>query len=146
MKDWALSPLPWSVGLGKNNYGLPLWVARSARIQFFRLASRAGHVAIPRGDSDVMTRALAAAGADRVLLEEFWTLDEDENGVSSLRGRDFGALGLPRLLVCAYRFEFRSAVRLGGTAGGKAAQDPLITPADTPPGVRLSSPREAVPL
>ena len=38
-----------------------------------------------RGDSDIMSRALVAAGAERLPLEEFWTLDEDGDGLAHWR-------------------------------------------------------------
>ena len=62
-----------------------------------------------------------------------------------LKGRDFAAWGLPRRPVCAYRHEFRLGVRLGSKASGKLAQHPLMCLANTPPGIRLSSPRETIP-
>ena len=47
--------------------------------------------------------------------------------------------------MCAYRHEYRMGVRLGEKASGKLAQNPLMTLANTPPGIRLSSPRETLP-
>ena len=63
-----------------------------------------------------------------------------------LRGRDFEVRASQRRPVCAYRHEFRSGVRLGRTASGELAQNPHMTLANTPPDIRLSSPRETAPF
>ena len=79
-----------------------------------------------------MARALVAAGAERVPLEEFRALDEDGNELTFLRGRDFEAWALPRRPVYAFRREFRLAVRFGRQASGRLAQHPFVAPANTP--------------
>ena len=96
--------------------------------------------------ADIVSRALAAAGAESVALEEIRTLDEDGNGASYLRGRDFDVWACSQRPVCAYLREFRLAVRVGGKASGKLAQDPSVALANTQPGIRLSSPRVAAPF
>ena len=66
--------------------------------------------------------------------------------VAVLRGRDFAVWALPQRPVCANRHEFRLGARLGSKASGKLAQHPLVSLANTPPGIRPSSPRETLPL
>ena len=90
-----------------------------------------------RLDSDIMALALTLAGAGRAPSEEFWNLTEFGDSVAVLQGRDFEVWSLQRRPACAYRHDFRS---------GKLAQRPLMTLAGTPPGIRLSSPRETVPF
>ena len=101
---------------------------------------------LTRSNSDVMTRASTLAGAERVPLEEFWTLTELGVCVVALRGRDSEVSALQQRPVCAYRHEYRMEVRLGAKASGKLAQNPLMTLANTPPGIRLSSPRGFIPF
>ena len=48
--------------------------------------------------------------------------------------------------MCAYRHEFRMGARLREKARGKLAQNALLTLANTPPGIRLSPPRETIPF
>ena len=55
-----------------------------------------------RGDSDIMTRTLSAAGAKRVPQKEFWALGEDGNGVAVSRGRDFHVLFAPTVTNFAW--------------------------------------------
>ena len=68
---------------------------------------------VTRPDSDVTTRALTIAGAERAPLEEFWTLTEFGGSVDILQGRDFAVWPLQQRPVCAYRHEFRMGARLG---------------------------------
>ena len=44
---------------------------------------------VTRSDSDIMTRALALAGAERAPSEDFSTLTELGGSVAILQGRDF---------------------------------------------------------
>ena len=50
-------------------------------------------------DSDIATRALSIVGAERVMSEEFWTLNEAGESVAVLQGRDFAVWALPRHLA-----------------------------------------------
>ena len=61
-------------------------------------------------------------------------------------GRDFAVWALPQRPVCAYRQKYRMDVRLGEKVSGEMARNPLTTLANAPPGIRLSSPREARPF
>ena len=99
-----------------------------------------------RSVSDIMTRAVTIAGAQRVPSEEFWTLTDVDESVAVLRGRHFAVWALPRRPVCAYCHELRLGARLGIKASGELAQQPLMSLANTPPGIRLSSPRETIPF
>ena len=99
-----------------------------------------------RSTTDVMTRALTIVGAERDPREQFWAPSELGQSAAVLRGRDFEVWALPQRPVCAYRREFRLGVRLGPKASGRLAQNPLMTLANTPPGIRLSSPRETIPF
>ena len=99
-----------------------------------------------RSNSDILTRALTRAGAERVLSEEFWALAEVRGSVAVLRGRHFEVWALQQRPVCAYLHEIRLGARLGQTASGKLAQNPPMTLADAPPGILLSSPRETIPF
>ena len=101
---------------------------------------------VTRSDSDVATCALTLAGAERVPREEFWALSEFGDTAAVLEGRDSAVWLLQQRPVCARRREYRMGVRLGEKASGKLAPNPLMTLADTPPGIRLSSPRETLPL
>ena len=98
-----------------------------------------------RSNSDVMSRALTVAGAERVPLEDFWNLTELGESVAALRGRDIEVWALRQRPVRAYRQEFRMGSRLGEKASWELAQNPLMTLANTLPGIRLSSPRETAP-
>ena len=57
---------------------------------------------VTRSDSDILTRALTCVGAERVPAEEFWTLVEQGDMDTVLKGRDFGVWALPQRPVCAY--------------------------------------------
>ena len=63
-----------------------------------------------------------------------------------LKRSDFAAWPLPQRPLRAYRREYRMGVRPGGKASGKLAQNPSMTLANTPPGIRLSPPRETLPF
>ena len=56
-----------------------------------------------RSDTDITTRALTLAGAERIPLEEFWTLTEFGDNVAVLRGRDFEVWALQQRPVRAFR-------------------------------------------
>ena len=99
-----------------------------------------------RSENDILTSAMKYVGAERVSNDDFWTLDEEGQPVTILRGRDFVVWSLPQRAVCDCRHEYRMAVRLGPKASGKFAQRPLIKLGNTPPGVRLSSARETLPF
>ena len=62
---------------------------------------------VTRLDSDILTRALTFVGAERVPLEEFWTLTELGDMAAVLKGRDFAVWYLPQRPFCAYRHEYR---------------------------------------
>ena len=47
-------------------------------------------------DSDILTRALTSVGAERVPLEEFWTLTEYGDMAAVLEGRGFVVWPLPQ--------------------------------------------------
>ena len=101
---------------------------------------------VTRSNSDIMTRALTNVGAERVPVEEFWTLAELGDMATVLKGRGFEVWALPHCPICACRHEYHMGVRMGEKASGKLAQNSLMTLANTPPGIRLSSPRETLPL
>ena len=99
-----------------------------------------------RSNSDILTRSLTLAGAGRVSLEGFWTLNEVGESVVVLPGRDFEFWAAQQHPVSAYRHEVRLGVRLGPKASGKLAQHPRMSLANTPPGIRLSSHRGTIPF
>ena len=70
-----------------------------------------------RSDSDIKTRALTLAGAERVPLEEFRALTELGDTVAVRAGRDFAAWYCSSAR-CVYRHECRMGVRLGEKAIG----------------------------
>ena len=53
---------------------------------------------------------------------------------------------LPQRPMRSHRHEYLMGVRLGEKASVKLARNPLMTLANTPPGIRLSSPRETLPF
>ena len=56
--------------------------------------------------------------AERVSSDDFWTLDEEGQLVTILRGRDFVVWSLPQRAVCDCRRDYRMAVQLGPNASG----------------------------
>ena len=97
--------------------GPPPWGATQSLTRLFLDGLGPTRMEQTRSNSDIMTRALTVAGAERVPLEGFWALTELGESIAVLRGRDLEVWALHQRPVCAYRHEFRKGVRLGGKKG-----------------------------
>ena len=136
LEGWCHEEQYWPTTVGRCVHSDPLFTEGIGR----------NPTQVARSDSDTLTRALTSVGDKRAPSQEFWTLTGYGDMASVLEGRDFEVWPLPQRPSCAYRHKYRAGARLGEKASGELAQNPLMTLANTPPGIRLSSPRETLPL
>ena len=91
---------------------------------------------------DAVSVALAAAGATKVNLSEWWMMRENGSAVTPLVGRDFVVYQLKRRNVRRRpKVTNQWGVRLGPHANGSLSQK-FHSPRYIPPGARQVSPRE----